>query len=234
MKYIVTILVLIGFCVSHSSEREIPEGVQEIMDNYVKDSTARWGFLSAKSRIYRTYDTTVTSSDIKVGVPVEKYIFRYDLLDTCYYSIVNRGIQELVKPISWLVPILGNDKCLYFMEVALRDSNWVIISRAYSNVNFEGNILYQVFKMYDSFSAENPILIDRGYMEYFHFPEKGDFNLIYTLLDSSKIDSLMALGTINNSKEIVKGLKKSREDNIDVRKKHQEKHPDLVPGGGNE
>jgi hypothetical protein len=223
MKYIVTILVLIGFCVSHSSEREIPEGVQEIMDNYVKDSTGEWGFLSAKSSIY---DTTIKSSEIEVGVPIEKYEFIYDKFDTCHDTT---PIHDLIKPFGeWIIPIQVNGKTVYVIRVALRNDAWTIISSAFPPPNNKDNFL-KFLNQYSSYSGRKPIIVKHFFNTYFHFPEKGDHNLLHIRTRSHVFDSLVALDTLRNSAPIIKGFKASWENEREWREEYRRKHPEFFP-----
>lgn len=174
--------------------QQVPPEVQKMIDGYIKDSTADFGFIIAKRNL--GIDQSLQLADIRVGRPIEVYHIRYSLLDTCGNDLPVRDFTNSSN--IWIFPVQARGKFIYDIEIAKwKDGKWHWTA---SNGLSQESWWSKLRKAYPESSTVQPILIRDGVREYLHFPQKSAFNLFmikhgneqdtFSLHSSNSIDSL--------------------------------------------
>ena len=177
----------------------------EIMKNYVIDSTAEDGFLSAKHWLKNS--ESISAADIEVGQPIQEYRVKYNLLDTCADSI---PFYELIEPKDyWIFPIRAKDRYLYEVNVSKFEGKWHISGRAELPAI---NMWQQMRAAYPESTGINPMLVVDGISKYFYFKQKGHRRIYYIKPgyqnDSLEVVTASSMTTLADSKQLVKHWKK--------------------------
>ena len=213
-------LVLAAGMAGPSHAREVPEGVQRIIDSLLADSTMEHGLASAQK--WLLVDSSVELGEIEAGTPIEQYHVRYELLDTCD---PNAPLMELLEPSNmWYVPIRANGRYLYFVEVYKKKGAWQTIGAG------EGDwgIWTELRKTYPESTGINPVLVTYGPRRFLHFPQKGKRNLfnVVHLNDSPnnsrryREDSVFSrmsysLDSLDDSRPVVEYMKKRWKESLE-------------------
>ncbi len=229
-------LILAAGMAGPSHAREVPEGVQRMIDTLLTDSMTDCGLAYTKRVLH--LDSGLQLSDIEAGVPLEKYIFRYAALDTCD---VNAPVQELIEPANvWLVPIRTRTKerYLYYVEVYKKGDVWKRIGMG------EGDrgIWQRLRKAYPESTGVNPILVSYCGQDFLHFPQKGVRNLFsvqHLRMNRKETSSRekgtpyanmsYSLDTLDDSRPVVRYLKRQWTESRQKREEIYRKHPNLFP-----
>ncbi len=82
--------------------REIPDELEQIMEQLQTDPNVKYGLEEAKK--WRFVAENVNIKQFRVGLPVEVYTFDYELFDTCDASI---DLEKLIKTENmWHIPVI--------------------------------------------------------------------------------------------------------------------------------
>jgi hypothetical protein len=217
------ILFLILFtvaCTFSEYNQVYPREVQMMVDNYVKDSLAIYGFNRAKTLLQ--LDANLQATGISVGVPVLSHKFDLDSLDNASSEV---PIESIIKSDGyWTFPILSNEKCIYCVYFETVESTLKYYGMGECSI--EDKQIQQAFKEAGSIK---PISIAYQKRTFIHFPSKGKYNLYYVnpnfqedsyapLINSNyllKIDTSAFLNTSNysqadSSQYVLKFIKEER------------------------
>ncbi len=177
---------------------EVPQGVMDIVSNYLNDKTSYYYFDSIVANHDWIDNSKVKITDIKVGYPMQNHSL--NLLEN---DAENKPIKELVRPIDvWKVPIWAHDKCIYSLKIAYFQDRFQIVGCAGKSFNakhFSTMDRYtEVRKMIPESTGFHPILIYCNHRYFIHFPQKDDYNLIYLrIVKSDPLDSLYGYSRSN-------------------------------------
>jgi len=203
-KQIAVLFLLAGMaCLCHA--QNVPKEVMEIMKDYVKDSTAEDGFLTAKHWLKNS--ESISAADIEVGIPIQEYRIRYSMLDTCTDTI---PFYRLLEPKDyWIFPVKSKDRYLYEVNVSKFEGKWHISGRAELPSD---NMWHQLRSAFPESSGVNPMLVVDGISKYLYFKQKG-LRKIYYIKPGFQNDSLemvttSSMSALDDTKKLVRHWKK--------------------------
>jgi hypothetical protein len=179
--------------------------VMEIMKDYVSDSTAEDGFLSAKHWLKNI--ESISAADIEVGQPIQEYRIKYNMLDTCADSI---PFYKLLEPKDyWIFPIRTKDRYLYEVNVSKFEGKWHISGRAELPSD---NMWQQLRSAFPESTGINPMLVVDGLSKYLYFKQKG-LRKIYYIKPGFQNDSLemvttSSMSALDDTKKLLRHWKK--------------------------
>lgn len=152
------------------SETQVPEGVQMVIDSYLKDSTySAFSFAQIKELYH--LDTLLKLSDIEAGVPVHEFVMDFNKFKQEKDTV---PVTAVVKPIdSWQLPIPVNGKYLYLVTIAKSKGSFSVVGIGPVDENW-GN----ASAFWSESSGYKPILIHYGSRDFFHFPQIDKYNLM--------------------------------------------------------
>jgi len=182
-----------------------PKEVMEIMKNYVKDSTAEFGFVSAKK--WLLLGDSINAADIEVGIPIQQFVVKYSMLHTCSDSI---PFNELLEPEDlWIIPIRAKGRWLYEVTLSKASGTW-----RFSKMNdlLPDNMWKQLRSAYPESTGISPVLIVDGLSKYLYFSQKGSRKIFYVRpgFQNDSLENVTpgSLNTLADSKQLVKHWKK--------------------------
>jgi hypothetical protein len=92
--------------------REMPEEIRNFLDNYLRDSTANFGHISARRS--RFLDANIQTEDLQLRA-VEAYQFKHVFLNSFPDTI---PLSELIEPSGhWRVLVFANNEPLYQLSL---------------------------------------------------------------------------------------------------------------------
>ncbi|MBN1308444.1 MAG: hypothetical protein JXA18_11035 [Chitinispirillaceae bacterium] len=201
MKKVIFIGVLLAGAVY---AQEIPEGVQRIMNDYKKDTIGILSFNTAQKTF--KFDSSITISDIEIGVPYEEYILVKESLLKLPDTV---PVQSVIAPCGvWQIPIRAKGKYIYFVRVSNSGGTWKFAGMGEPLADWQ-----KIREAWPESSGNNPIFISKGRRCFLHFPNQGGHNLFY--LSYSYPDDSLALitsrefGKLDDSRIIFNYLKKA-------------------------
>lgn len=202
-KRIIAILIM-ALIASWCNSQDVPAEITEILNGYLDNPTAEYGFLFAKKWLHLSDSIQLT--DVKVGRPIQEFTVKYPVLDTCSDTI---PFYQIIKATNyWLVPVLIGDKPLYELELSKSTGKW-----QFSKIRDlpSGNMWDQLSSVYSESTETNPVLVVDGLSKYFYFKQKGP-RKIYYIRPGYKNDSLEmitpgSLRALDDSKKLIKHWK---------------------------
>jgi hypothetical protein len=196
--------------------KNMPENVKRFLENYVNDSTARWGPKEA----LRSGDfakESIQIEDLKVGRVLEiyqlKHIFLNDIPDTIPFS-------EIIEPTGyWFVLITAHDKPLYQLLLKNTEGELKFIGMNFLTPGFPVVYMWnQLLKTYPESTGINPVFFSRygfagGSRErILYFEQKGPRKIYYATLKlkNDPLDILLpnSIETLNDSRKLIEYWKK--------------------------
>ncbi len=206
MKF--TIVTIIFLAISTHwcfAQNKVPKEVQDIIDNYTKDSTIEYGFAFAKKWLH--LPDSIEFKGINTGIPIQQHRVRYALLDSCKDSI---SFDKLIYPDDyWVIPISYNDKFIYEVYASKSTGIWRLSQMGDLPTDNHWDKLHRVFPKSCGIS---PILVKDGLNKFLYFPHISK-RKVYYIRPGWENDSLAILlnGSFENlddSKKLVNYWKK--------------------------
>jgi len=204
MRKQISIILFLAGIASWCYAQKAPKEVMEIMKNYVKDSTAEDGFLSAKQWLKNV--ESISAADIEVGEPIQEYRVKYNMLDSCSDTI---SFNELIEPRDyWIFPIRAKERYLYEVMVSKYNSVWHISGRA----ELPTDNMWEQFRLaYPESTGINPVLVIDGLSQYFYFKQKGPRKIFYIRPgfqnDSIEMVTPGSIQALDDSKKLIRHWK---------------------------
>jgi hypothetical protein len=163
----------------------VPKEVQNVIDNYVGDSTVGIGFNESKKG--SKADLSIQFSEIEAGVPYQVHVLSGDSLDKADENVF---LKDLAKPTDlWEVPIRARGKYIYFIKIAFFEGRFQVVGES---SGLEG-YWQKIRTMWPESTGLNPILIKAGNADFLYFPQLRNHNLLYFTNRNTKGDELRVL-----------------------------------------
>lgn len=212
MKIIITTLTLMVCCIGFgNAQQKIPAGLQKIIDDYVKDSTAALGFDYAQ----RTLE--IKFNDIRLGIPIEVYALDREKLENLSDTV---SVGAFIIPSHWEIPIYVKDRCIYTITVKYRGQKWILTG---SESGGSSEVWENLRSAWPEDKGDYFIIIVWGGSRMLHFPQKSGHNL--TFIPGYDNDSPFVtndLTVLGDSRKVLSHLKESLKE----RKKWLRDHPE--------
>jgi len=204
-KLLAFAIIVILNMTSGGYSQEVPAGIIELMENYTKDSTFKFGLSYAKKWLH--LNDSIQLKDLKIGRPVQEFRVKYPVLDTCSDTASFNKIIEAKD--HWHMPVMVGDQALYELELTKTDGKWRFFSMGDLPTD---NMWTQLQNAYPESSGINPVLVVDGISEFFYFKQKG-IRKIYYIRPGYQNDSLErvlpgSINSLNDSKELIKHWKR--------------------------
>jgi hypothetical protein len=232
MNKILIMLLLMAGMAGWSHAQQVPKEVQNIIDNYTKDSSMDFGFNFVK-KAYKL-DKDLGLSDIMVGAQLEVYGFNYKLLDSCSDTV---SIKKIIQPANiWYMLIEAHGKYIYDIEIYKEKGKWVPCGLGKDVAHRLQDVMTErphIFKT-------NPILIEDAIRKYLYFPQSESHKLLYLnplQKDSLEIAISNAGDSLVDSRLILNYRKKLYQQQKPKREEFLRNHPNFFKqennsGGG--
>ena len=200
MKKVILIGVLLASAVY---AQQIPVEVQRIMDEYKQNPIGAEGFNIAR-QLFK-FDSSITKSDIEVGVPYEEYHFIMDSINKLPDTV---PVQAVIKSCGvWQIPIHAKGEYIYFLRVSNRGGTWKLAGMGGGLIDWQ-----KIREAWPESSENDPIYISIGYRKFLHFPSQGKYNLFYLSYryrdDSLALITSHSFDRLDDSRKIFNYLKK--------------------------
>ena len=221
-------LVAVVFCVvsmaglgyaQHGVLKEIPKEtraaeVKIFLDNYSKDSTAKYGPLYAKRAGH--FNDSVKIRDLKTRT-IEIYDFKHTFLEAHPDTI---PFSELIQPSGyWFVMVMAHNKPLYQLALRNLTGEPEFVGMVYLGPNSKSSKMWELLlETYPESSGINPVFFSPygwafGSKERFlYFEQKGPRKIYY--LRTGRLSDPLAelfpssIKTLDDSKKLVEYWKK--------------------------
>lgn len=227
MRESVLIMLLVALMAEWCQAQKIPLELQQIVNNYAKDSTVDYGFNFAKKWLH--LDSSLKSTDIEVGIPIEEYTLRYDVLDTCRDDI---PVKFLIQPSNyWILPIRAHGQYIYEITISKSSGTWQMVGAGELG---PVNLWQKLRKSYPESSGIIPIKINDGRWWFYHFPQLGLYNLTPVRPDDDSISiiSSKSFDKLDDSRKIIKYRKKEWKNQKKLLEEENKKAPiPILPKG---
>lgn len=175
-------LVFLMVAASYCCDRQLPKEIQKIVDNYVKDPNAQFGFNDAKQFIQ--FDASIKASDIEVGVPVHKYVLLLDSLEKCQGKVsIDKVILETKE---WDMPIRVKNKYLYFVTINASEPEARLAGMTAGFIDKWQDMR----SVWPESSCVDPLYISATPQVFLYFPSLGSKNNLFYFNPFAKHDSL--------------------------------------------
>lgn len=217
------LLGLLGIA-SIGYSREIPDGLEEIMEQLQTDPNVKYGLESAKK--WRFVAENVNLKQFRVGLPVEVYTFDYKVFDTCDANI---DLEKLIKRENmWHIPVKVRGKYTYSVQVRKKGDSIYTFGCGAAVIGCRGD-WDKIRRKYPEHTGIRPVLIRDGQHKYLHFPSKKPNNLLYlrpdSYTDSLSLIASKSVDSLDDASTILKYRKKEWEQNREKRERFFKEHP---------
>jgi hypothetical protein len=226
---------------------EMPKEVRAFLDNYLKDSTAKWGPAQFKGR--DCFDDSIQIKILNVRA-IEVYGI-ISPLDAYPDSV---PLRDIIKPSGhWNVVVMAHNKVLYTLTLINTDGKTKVRSAGlFTPSSCKDNILTRLSEAYPESAGINPVFVNVDYLshrfepdkgdQFFYFPQKGPRKIYFVGSGNTNAEkALRALfpGTLENlddSQKLIRLLKKKAADKKrkeeDFRRRHgledEKKHKEYL------
>lgn len=215
------LFILIAFSlVFPALKLEVPECVEEIVENYTRNDTWEMSFSKIS---FSNIEKSIQLSEIEVEPPIKEYTIDYEKLDTCSVSI---PIEDLIRPSGrWVFPVKARGSYIYEVYIKYTKNGCRFSEAASMHHEWFWTSLRE---QYPVSSGKSPVLIKSGTSRYLHFPHKGSRNLYY--LDPANFSSKIAQHDFtrkSDCREIIVNMQKKFHEAKPMREEVEKKHPGI-------
>gem|GEM_PF-6826012 len=202
-----------GVVCSGYAQQDLPIEIRNFLENYVKDSTAKWGPLKYKRR--GTIPDSIQIKDLRLRA-LQIYRFK-DIYLNEYPDTI--ALDEVIEPdILWRVLVMAHNKPLYELMLNNKTGEPRITEATFPTPigsELRSNIWGPLLKAYPESTGINPILIGSSKNHSFlYFKQKGPRKIYYcNRRDGKKHDSLDSLftasiETLDDSRKLINWKKR--------------------------
>jgi hypothetical protein len=219
-KLMIFALFAVGLAAFGGYAQEMPEEIKAFLDNYTKDSTAKWGPLKYKR--WGTIPSSVQIKDLRFRT-LQIYNFKRDVPLNKYSDTVT--LSEVIAPNGfWRVLVMAHNKPLYELTIDNRNRKPIVTEAAVPapiGSDFGSSTLWDpLLKKYLESTGINPILVGTssltngsfGQYQFLYFKQLGPRKIYYANRRgyNPTLDSLFtaSIETLDDSKKLVNWKKR--------------------------
>jgi hypothetical protein len=184
LKRYVFVFLSLGMTGLCHAQSDMPKEVSRIVDNYLKDSTAHFGPLSAQKSGYFSRDS-VQIKDLRVERVLRHYKIKHIFLDA-YPDTV--PLSEIIEPSGiWTILITAHNKPLYEISLDETKEKPTLISMGGPvGGSYFGDMWEALIKTYPKSTGINPVFFSQSGWIFFgpeerflYFKQKGPRKIYY-------------------------------------------------------
>jgi hypothetical protein len=218
MQRLVALMLFVVGAAGWGHAQEMPPDVKKFLDNYTKDSTARFGPLHTKGRYFAD---SIQIEDLRLRA-VEVYTIKQNISIDAYPDTV--AFSEIIRPSGfWRVLVTAHDKPLYELLMIV-ETTWPRFVQGSIPVPLYSNLRDPMWEplleAYPVSTGINPVYVITdifflgGRGDYFlYFKQKGP-RKIYYIRQGFRNDQLeelfpasISIKTLDDSKKLIRYLK---------------------------